>query len=262
MRTFVTALACGCLSASAWAQNLQVVAPAAGATWTIGTTQQIKWRAKYLGVPALVSGQVVLERNGQTVGILKPDALLVSTITIVGHGVATGGFFDFDLAWPVQASPGAGYRVRLRPQPPSSSYPEAVSGLFSIAAQTAEDQPGNQIALKPGDCALSVFRVVARPNDPAHVVIWVEVQNLRHAASAGLQLHLIKNHVEFKLDRIPEMKSRTRWHLNLVDDAPAPFHTSTYIAILSTGNPSTEPASVLDRKEAQYRRAGTVHGGP
>ncbi len=267
MRRLVAAVGCACFAASGWAQNLQVVAPAAGDVWTFGSTQQIKWRAKYLGSSAFVNGQITLERYGRTVAVIKAGVSLVSTMWIMGHGPAVGGFMDSNLSWQVQRSadpvfgPGDGYRVRLRPQPANPSYPEAVSGAFAIVVQTATDQPGNQIAIKKGDCVISSFRVVARPNDPAHVAIRVEVQNLRYASSAGLQLRLIKNHVQFKFVPIPEMRQRTRWHLDVTDDAPAPFHTSAYIAILSTGDPISEPASELDRKQAEYRRAGVLHGG-
>ncbi|MDD5565163.1 MAG: hypothetical protein PHQ91_15725, partial [Thermoanaerobaculaceae bacterium] len=59
-----------------------------------------------------------------------------------------------------------------------------------------------------------------------------------------------------------QIASRARWHDEWVEDAPAPFKTSNYIAILSTGDPITQPDSVLDRKEVSYRRAGTVIGIP
>jgi hypothetical protein len=268
MKTPYAALGCLCVAASAWAQNLQVVTPSIGAKWMMGTTQQIKWQAKYLGTPALVRGQIILERKGQQVGLINPDVLLVSTLAIGGTNTPVGSFKEFSLSWVVQSSPGlhvapsVGYRIRLRPEPPNPSFPEAVSAVFPILAQTAGDVAGNQIAIKPGECVISSFKVVARPNDPTHVAIRVEVQNLRYTSAAGLQLHLIKNHLELKMTRIPQMARRTRWHLDLVDGAPAEFKTSNYIAILSTGNPSTEPASVLDRKEAKFRRAGTVYGVP
>ena len=54
MRRLAVAIGCACLAASGWAQNLQVVTPAAGDVWTFGQTRQIKWRAKYLGATGLV----------------------------------------------------------------------------------------------------------------------------------------------------------------------------------------------------------------
>ncbi len=267
MRRLAAAVGCGCLAASGWAQNLQVVAPAAGDVWTFGSTQQIKWRARNIaGFPPEIFGTITLERGGRQVAVISTKASLVTRV-FVGRGPALGDFWDYRINWQVQRSGSPNfvaaqdYRVRLRPDPADPSYPEAVSAPFAIAVLTATDQPGNQMVIKKGDCVISAFRVVARPNDPAHVAIRVEVQNLRYASSAGLQLRLIKNHVQFKFVRIPEMKQRTRWHLDLIDDAPEPFHTSTYIAILSTGDPISEPASELDRKQAEYRRAGVLHGG-
>ena len=267
MRRLAVAIGGACLAASGWAQNLQVVTPAAGDTWTFGSTQQIKWRARHIaGFPAEIFGTITLERGGRQVAVISAKASLVTRV-FVGRSPALGQFWDYSINWQVQRSgspnfvPAQDYRVRLRPDPANSSYPEVVSDAFAIVVPTATDQPGNQMVIKKGDCVISSFRVVARPNDPAHVAIRVEVQNLRYASSAGLQLRLIKNHLQFKFVRIPEMRQRTRWHLELTDDAPEPFHTSTYIAILSTGDPISEPASELDRKQVEYRRAGVLHGG-
>jgi hypothetical protein len=267
MKARVVAVGCALLAASAWAQNLQVVSPAAGDVWTFWSTRQITWRAKYLGTAAFVSGRITLERSGgRTVAEIEPDALLVSTMFVKGHVPAVGQWMDGSLSWKVARSanpifgPATDYRVRIRPDPPNASYPEVVSAPFAIVVETATDSPGSQLVIKKGDCVISSFLVVAKPHDPTHVTIMVQVQNLRYASSAGLQLHLVKNHTEFKLIRIPEMKSRTRWHTSLTDDAPAPFGTSSYIAILSTGDPGTQPDSVLDRKEASFRRAGTLIG--
>ncbi len=267
MRRLAVAIGCACLAALGWAQNLQVVAPAVGDVWTFGQTRQIKWRAKYLGATGLVGGRVTLERGGgRTVAVIAPNASLVSTFFIAGHEPAIGSYMESSISWKVLRSadpifgPAQDYRVRLRPDPANSSYPEVVSDAFSIVVETATDAPGSQIVIKKGDCIISSFLVVARPHDPTHVTIMVQVENLRYASSAGLQLHLIKNHLEFKFLRIPEMKSRTRWHTSLVDDAPAPFQTSNYIAILSTDDPGKYPGSVLDRKEAKFRRSGTLIG--
>ena len=267
MRSSLVTVALACVAASATAQNLQVVAPTSGDVWTFGETRQIKWQAKYLGSSALVMGRITLERSGgKTVAVIADKTTLVSTMFIMGHVPPVGAYMNSSISWQVVRSanpifgPAHDYRVRLRPDPPSASYPEVVSPPFTIVVQTATDQPGSQIAIKKGDCILSSFTVVAVPHDPTHVMIRVEVQNLRYSSSAGLQLHLIKGHTEFKFIRIPQMNSRTRWHTSLKDDAPAPFQTSHYIAILSTGDPGTQPDSVLDRKEASYRRAGTLIG--
>jgi hypothetical protein len=267
MKAWVVAVGSSLLAASALAQNLQIVAPAAGDVWTFGETRQIKWQFKYLGTSAWVTGRITLERSGgKTVAVIADKTTLASTMFVMGHVPAVGAYVDSSVSWKVVRSanpifgPAHDYRVRLRPDPPNASYPEVVSAPFSIIVQTVTDQPGGQIIIKKGDCILSSFTAVAVPHDPTHVMIRVEVQNLRYSSSAGLQLHLIKNHTEFKFIRIPQMNSRTRWHTSLKDDAPAPFQTSHYIAILSTGDPGTQPDSVLDRKEASYRRAGTLIG--
>ncbi len=268
MRTgFVTA-ALACVAASAAAQNLQIVSPTSGDVWTFGETRQIQWKAKYLGTSAWVNGQITLERGGRTLTVIAQDVTLVSTMFIKGHIPAVGDYMNSSVSWQVARTadpafgPAQDYRVRLKPNPPNSSYPEVVSPPFAIVAQTATDSPGNQIMITKGDCVISRFTVVAKPHDPGHLVIRVAVDNLRHSPASGMFLRLIKNHVQFKLVRVPQIASRARWHDEWVDDAPAPFQTSSYIAILSLDDPIAHPDSVLDRKEASYRRSGTVIGTP
>ncbi len=269
MRATFATVALACVAASATAQNLQVVVPASGDVWTFGETRQIQWKAKYLGTSAFVKGRITLERGGaKTVAVIAQDILLVSTAFVKGHEPTVGAYMTYSIPWQVVRSanpifgPAQDYRVRLKPIPAHPSYPEVVSPPFTIVVQTATDSPGGQIAIKKGDCVISSFTVVARPHDPGHLVIRVAVDNLRYTPAAGMQLRLIKNHVEFKFVRVPQIASRARWHDGWVDDAPAPFKTSNYIAILSTGDPITQPDSVLDRKEVRYRRAGTVIGVP
>ena len=199
--------------------------------------------------------------------VISAKASLVTRV-FVGRSPALGRSWDDSINWQVQRSgspnfvPAQDYRVRLRPDPANSSYPEVVSGAFAIVVPTATDQPGNQMVIKrrglPSSPPSGSWPV---PTIPPTWRSGSRCRNLRYASSAGLQLRLIKNHLQFKFVRIPEMRQRTRWHLELTDDAPEPFHTSTYIAILSTGDPISEPASELDRKQVEYRRAGVLHGG-
>jgi len=269
MRASFAAVVLACVAASATAQNLQVVAPTSGDVWTFGETRQIQWKAKYLGTPAFVNGQITLERSGgKTVAMIAQDTSLVSTIFIMGHQPVVGQYMTSSIPWQVVRSanpifgPAQDYRVRLKPNPPNPSYPEVVSPPFTIVVQTATDSPGNQIMIKKGDCIISSFTVVARVHDPGHLIIRVAVDNLRSTSAAGMFLRLVRNHLEFKLVRVPQIASHARWHDEWVDDAPQPFHTSNYIAILSLDDPITHPDSVLDRKEASYHRAGTVIGTP
>jgi hypothetical protein len=262
------ALGCALLAASASAQNLQVVAPAAGDVWTFGSTQAIKWRARHiLGFPNQIFGTITLERAGRQVAVISSKASLVTRV-FVGRGPTPGTFWDYMIYWKVQRSGAPNfvaahdYRIRLHPVPPDSSYPDAVSDQFSIVVETATDSPGNQIMIKKGDCIISSFTVALRANDPNHVIVRVEVKNLRSTSASGMQLHLAKNHLAWPLVRVPEIKAHARWQTTVVDDAPAPFQTNRYIAILSLDDPIAHPESVLDRKEASYRRSGTVIGHP
>ena len=209
---------------------------------------------------------MTLERGGgRTVALIASNASLVSPFFIAGHAPAIGSYMESSISWKVVRSadpifgPAQDYRVRLRPDPANSSYPEVVSDAFSIVVETATDAPGSQIVIKKGDCIISSFLVVARPHDPTHVTIMVQVQNLRYSSSAGLQLHLIKNHLEFKFLRIPEMKSRTRWHTAAWSTTPrrrSRHQTTLRSSAPATRAPSPTRCSIARRPSS--RRAGAL----
>ncbi len=126
--------------------TLAVTAPNGGETWTIGTTQSIKWTAT-----GLVNVMIELSRDG---GASWPEVLTPST------PASTGSW-----SWPVDGQPTTGALVRVS-TPSPTSVSDASNAVFSII------EPPPVLAVAPKS-----FTFTASQNGPLPVEQMLRLTN-------------------------------------------------------------------------------------
>jgi hypothetical protein len=129
-----------------------------------------------------------------------------------------------------------------------------------LIPQTVTDQPGNSMLPQKGECVISEFSLTPVEGNNPHLSLLIKCQNKSSRLLKNLRLTLVKNHFSVNewspIGLGPGAASQVRYQ----DTMPLPGKTHHYIAILSWGDPVSQPQSVLDRKENQYRRGGVVIG--
>ena len=114
-----------------------------------------------------------------------------------------------------------------------------------------------------GDCTITDLNFKPIGDKGNHLRVEVKMANQLPATMSNLRLILIKNHLSVKEWKPIGLGPHAMAQVHYQDDMPKPGQTSNYVVILTTdlSNPQPELNSVLDRKEGDYRRPGTVTGG-
>jgi hypothetical protein len=147
------------------------------------------------------------------------------------------------------------YRIQIISSPYSS-----FSNPFSIISSDVTDSPGHETMPQKGECLISEFSLTPVEGNNPHLYLLIKCQNKTSRMLKNLRLTLVKNHFSVKEWSAISINPGIPTQVSYQDAMPSPGNTNHYIAILSWGDPIAQPQSVLDRKETQYRRGGTVIG--
>jgi hypothetical protein len=138
-----------------------------------------------------------------------------------------------------------------------------VQGM-KLAAGDTSPVPGVPPMPRMGECVISEFYVkpiLGTSATKPYLALVIKLLNKTSRGPFYLRLTLVKNHFHIKTWQRLALGPTATLQVNYNDPMPTnPGQTNKYIAILSWGDPIRQPESVLDRKEAQYRRPETIIG--
>jgi hypothetical protein len=150
MKKMILVILCACFALlPAFAANIQVTAPAEGASWKIGTTQTVQWT--FSGLPAATKVHVLLWHEGTNLGKIAKQ-----------YPIGSNGQGSF--SWSVgavedapAAVAGSGYSIKVRTVDDTTAD---VSGTFSLTS-------GSTISGPQASQLEHNFDLVPKKNQPA-----------------------------------------------------------------------------------------------
>lgn len=124
MNKLALTIVCACFALlPSFAADIQVLAPAAGAAWKIGTTQTVQWT--YSGLPATTKVHVLLWQGGTNLGKIAKQ------YPIGNNGQGSFSWNVGDVLDVPPASAGSGYFIKVRTVDDACA---GVGGTFSLTS--------------------------------------------------------------------------------------------------------------------------------
>ena len=227
-------------------------------TWNPGTTfLSYHW----------YQGDTCIVWNGE-ITYLPKSVAPNETITLNAKVTANVPAGSYALKWDM-LGPTTWFSLKSPPVPTGNQAIEVKSKLATIEGLSkAIEKAGIEKAeivpipkLGKGDCIFIEFDI--NPSQQGDkLTITIKMANQLSTQISNLRLILVKNHFSIKEWKSINFGPHGLSQVSYQDTLPQPAQTSKYEAILTTDliNPLPEPNSILDRKQSEYTRGGTVTG--
>jgi hypothetical protein len=228
--------------------EIKITMPKGGEQFPLQMALNVNW--DYFSASSPI--ELLLFRGGTDSGHKVGTIVRNFPIGAGGHGSYPWNVGKMESGY---ASIGNEYRIQI-----ISGAFNHFSNPFSIISSEVTDSPGHEVLPQKGECVISEFSLTPVEGNNPHLSLLIKCQNKSSRLLRNLKLTLIKNHFPIKEWSPIGINPGAAFPVSYQDAMPSPGNTHHYIAILSWGDPIAQPQSVLDRKETQYRRGGTVIG--